>query len=1061
MTQAGELKNMDETATQRQNQFESVFGLRSADQSWPNLLQGVAQATQQLLTSSDYATGVNLALATLGQVTGVDRVYIFEFHPHPETGEDAVSQRFGWARDAVTTKFDNPSLQNLTRVSLRNPQCDNAFSAGSAFSALVRDLPPAERQILELKGILSILLVPIPLNGKLWGFIGFDDCHSYRVWSKDEEAVLMTMAATLGSAIANRQTSVTLQQTELRLQKIAANVPGMIYQELQRPDGSRSVLYTSSGCRELLELEPEAVKADFPAELIHPDDRKAYEQSIATSATSQQPWQWEGRIVTASGKLKWIQCASRLERQSNGNLLQDGLIVDITERKQSEARYKAILDAIPDLMFRLSRDGVYLDCKGDSLEVAISKDAIIGKNVWALLPPDVAQISLDAIGKALDSETLQTLEYQLPTPLGMRDYEARLVVSGKDEVLAIVRDITERKKAEVALCESEEKFSKAFRCCPDVVTLSTLQEGRYIDINDAFSLLTQFNRDEVIGHTSLELNLWVNQEDRAQVVQMLLAKGAVCNLEVEFRKKNGEVVVVLLSSEIIDLAGEQCMLCVSNDITERKRAEMQLQLSAQRDRLLAEIASRVRCSLDLDQILNTTVEEVRQFLQCDRVFISRLNDNLQVEVFAESVSESWESVSGILIEEKGCIKQLGALFEKTGVSAIDDVMSAELPSIRVNYFARYHVKACLAVPVLQGENVFGALVAHQCSSSRHWQPMEIELLKQLATQVAIAIQQAELYQQVQAFNANLERQVQERTQQLEQRNQELQELNQLKDVFLHAVTHDLRTPVMGWLLVLKNLLNIGNGEEDQEIRRPGHQGTLALAERLLWSQGRDSTGQGEFSNASPSPKFSQSPSSSRSLIPNSQSLIPVSRSILERMILSCDRQLYMINSLLDVHAKEVQGVILQREPVHPKGLIQAILQDLEPLFVKNQATLKNLIPDDLPTLSADPAQLWRVFENLITNAFKHNLPGLRLTLKATVEERRLIRFVVEDNGVGIDQQACASLFELYVRGSHARRSPGLGLGLYLCRQIVTAHGGEIGVTSSPGAGAKFWFTLPL
>lgn len=999
---------MEQTATQRQNQFDSVFGLRSADQSWPNLLQGVAEATQQLLTNSDYAAGVNLALATLGQVTGVDRVYIFEFHSHPETKEDAVSQRFEWARDTVTSEINNPSLQNLTSAALGNPQCYNAFLAGSSFSALVRDLSAAERQILEPQGILSILLVPIPLNGKLWGFIGFDDCHSYRVWSRDEEAVLMTMAATLGSAIAQRQASEALHQTESRFQKIAANVPGIIYQFLQRPDGSRSILYASSGCYELFELEPSSVEAKFPSHLLHPDDRQAYEQSIAISAATLQPWCWEGRIVTASSsKLKWIQCASRPERQPNGDILWDGLVMDITERKQaeeelrqSEARYKAILDAIPDLMFRLSRDGLYLDFKGDGRDEIVPKEAIVGKNVWDLLPPDVAQISLDAIGKALNSQTLQTLEYQLPTPLGMRDYEARLVVSGKDEVLTIVRDITERKRAEAALRESEEKFSKAFCSSPNAISISTLKEGRYIEVNDSLLKITGFQRDEVIGRTSSELNIWANSEDRTKMLHTLQPNGAVRDLEFEFRTKSGEVRLGLLSAEAIELSGEPCLLVVNQDITERKRAELQLAISARRDSLLAEIASRIRRSLNLEQILNTTVEEVRQFLQCDRVFISRVDKNLHGEIFAESVSPDWESILGLFVDDKEYIKQVGNIFAQTGVLAIDDVTSVDISLLRSKYFAKYRVKACLAVPIMQGEDVFGGLVAHQCSRSRHWQPMEIELLKQLATQVAIAIQQAELYEQVQALNTNLECQVQERTQQLEQRNKELQELNQLKDMFLHAVTHDLRTPVVGWLMVLKNLLN------------------------------------------------------------NPSEPVPVSRSVLERMILSSDRQLHLIDSLLDVHAKEVQGVILKREPVQPSQLIQAIVQDLEPLFAKNQASLRNLVPNNLPVISADPAQLWRVFENLIANAFKHNPPGLCLTLTATLEEG-FIRFTVEDNGVGIAQEACTNLFELYVRGSHARRSPGLGLGLYLCRQIITAHGGEIGVISSPAGGAMFWFTLPL
>jgi signal transduction histidine kinase len=140
--------------------------------------------------------------------------------------------------------------------------------------------------------------------------------------------------------------------------------------------------------------------------------------------------------------------------------------------------------------------------------------------------------------------------------------------------------------------------------------------------------------------------------------------------------------------------------------------------------------------------------------------------------------------------------------------------------------------------------------------------------------------------------------------------------------------------------------------------------------------------------------------------------------------------------------------------------VQAAVADLEPLLEQNQDFLKNLVPEDLPLMSADPTQLWRVLGNLIANALKHNPPGLTLTISATVEPR-MIRCCVEDNGMGMTQEQCDRLFDLYFRSSQIRNSLGLGLGLYLCRKIVTAHGGEIGAIGSPKTGATFWFTIPL
>ena len=258
-------------------------------------------------------------------------------------------------------------------------------------------------------------------------------------------------------------------------------------------------------------------------------------------------------------------------------------------------------------------------------------------------------------------------------------------------------------------------------------------------------------------------------------------------------------------------------------------------------------------------------------------------------------------------------------------------------------------------------------------------------------------------------------------------------------LFIHALSHDLRNPVAGMLMVLKN-----------------------------WQR---KTGDS----------------------------IAIPRSVLERMIQGSEQQLRLINSLLEVHAGELRGFVLHCDRVDLRAVVEAAAADLEPLMNEAKATFKNLMPDDLPAVNADNTQLRRVFSNLIANALKHNLPGLNLTVSAQVikagklmvnqkkgkqyidklpithaqspitnpqlsipnSSSSMIYCTVEDDGAGILPEQCEHLFDLYVRGYQSRHSVGLGLGLYLCRQIIGAHGGEIGVISNPGAGATFWFTLPL
>lgn len=251
-----------------------------------------------------------------------------------------------------------------------------------------------------------------------------------------------------------------------------------------------------------------------------------------------------------------------------------------------------------------------------------------------------------------------------------------------------------------------------------------------------------------------------------------------------------------------------------------------------------------------------------------------------------------------------------------------------------------------------------------------------------------------------ALNLDLERQVEERTAQLQEKIQELQGFYELKDTFLQAVAHDLRTSIMGMLMVLKSA---HHPDQDQNL----------LPQRLL-----------------------------------------------VQIIQGCDRQLTLINALLEDHFSEEQPVNLRCSCLSLRDLLQQVVSSLEPLLTKNQATFTNDVPVTLPLAIADPEQLQRVFENLLVNALKHNPPGVSLRVKAAVEGGMLC-CRVQDNGVGIDPDQQAALFKLYVRRLFTRHLTGVGLGLYLCREIITAHGGEIGIDSHAGAGTEVWFTLPL
>jgi PAS domain S-box-containing protein len=191
-------------------------GLRQRDR----LLDAVAHATNLLLTSDDLGVIMPNTLRHLGEAMGVDRAYIFENHTHPQSGAPLMSQRYEWCRLEVTSQIDNTDMQAMpydpgfTRLL-------KLLQAGKSYSGLVRDFPDSERLFLEAQNIRSVLCVPIQTRDRLWGFIGFDDCHSDRIWAANDEALLIAMAGSVGAAITRHQTENLLRARDRLLRGVA------------------------------------------------------------------------------------------------------------------------------------------------------------------------------------------------------------------------------------------------------------------------------------------------------------------------------------------------------------------------------------------------------------------------------------------------------------------------------------------------------------------------------------------------------------------------------------------------------------------------------------------------------------------------------------------------------------------------------------------------------------------------------------------------------------------------------------------------------------------------
>jgi PAS domain S-box-containing protein len=283
----------------------------------------------------------------------------------------------------------------------------------------------------------------------------------------------------LRTEIAERQeTEKELTESESKFQKLSANLPGMIYQCLLRPDKSIIFPYVSPACREMFELEPESVQKN-PAlliDLVHPEDRPSYYQSFDNSAKNMQPWQWEGRLNLPSGKIRWFQVISRPETKENGDILWDGITIDITDRKQAEAALqesqqfiKKITDATPGILYLYDLEeqrNIYTNSSmGRILGYTLDEIQEMESTLLHQLihPEDLVQIIKHYANfvEIQDSEVLE-IEYRMMAANGQWFWlQSRDTIFSRNAdnqpkvIIGFAQDITTRKQAEEALRQSE------------------------------------------------------------------------------------------------------------------------------------------------------------------------------------------------------------------------------------------------------------------------------------------------------------------------------------------------------------------------------------------------------------------------------------------------------------------------------------------------------------------------------------------------------------------------------------------------------------------------------
>ena len=403
-----------------------------------------------------------------------------------------------------------------------------------------------------------------------------------------------------------KEAEQALRESEQRFRRVYENIAvGLAQVSMDFVIESANKAY----CR-MLGYSEEDLIGKHLRDITHPDilEENLHKQALLAAGEIDH-YRMEKRFVHKDGHIVYgILDANLIRDAENQPLYFIGGVLDITERKEaeealreSERRFRTVLENLPGGLFAHDLDGhLLLVNELAAKNTGYTRDKLLNMTVADIDPGSVTRDDRAHLWHQLDEGETITLQAthvrkdgaQYPAEVHL----SNIMLKGEPVILAVAIDVTERKEAERALRESEERFRLTFHTSPDAINVNRLEDGLYVDINEGFTQLTGYTRADVIGKTSLEIDIWHDPADRQELVRGLREKGYYKNLEAQFCRKDGSVTTALMSARIISLDGTPHIISVTRNISERKRVE------EERARLAAQVREQAQ---QMEQILAT------------------------------------------------------------------------------------------------------------------------------------------------------------------------------------------------------------------------------------------------------------------------------------------------------------------------------------------------------------------------------------------------------------------------------------------------------------------------
>ena len=550
-----------------------------------------------------------------------------------------------------------------------------------------------------------------------------------------------------GTDISDRkQTEIALQESESTKRVILETIPDLLLQI--RRDGT---------CLNHIDSKVESNNfspiKNHISEVLPPDLLAKQLEVIETAIATRELQVYEHQFLK-NGLINYEEI--RILALNDQEVLV--IVRNISDRKQAEITLKqsemtnrVMLATIPDLLIQMDRQGNYVRKSGGSdVRVIEPEQASTKLQIHDILPSGLAEQQLCYANLALDTHKLQIYEQVVDFDDERRYEEVRVAPINEEEVLMIIRDVTDRKRAEIAL----HKQALVFENISDGVIITDMK-GAIIDWNKGAERLYGYTKAEVIGKKPSMLH---KPEEairlEKEIIRKTLHTGSWSGELSIIRKDGVERITETFTVILRDQAGEAIALVgVNRDISDRKESEKMIRQQIQQEKLLFSVSQAIGQSLDLQEILATTTREVKEILQVDSVTVYRFNSDGSGNFIMESVDKNWVKLVGsdtsIAWKDPYLQDNQDGRFRYQESYVIDDIYQMNFQRHHLEILESFQAQAYVASPIFTGDSLWGLLAIYHNTMPRHWQPWEIELLEQIATQLAIAIYQSELYEKLQ------------------------------------------------------------------------------------------------------------------------------------------------------------------------------------------------------------------------------------------------------------------------------------------------------------------------